>query len=74
MSESSLVDGTSLFCFKGRKHLLLHMGSGILDMVLELPSASVELVKVDLEGKGFSCFEAVIGGNGVQISCRTQSD
>lgn len=50
------------------------MGSGILDVVLELPLASVELVKVDLEGKGFSCFEAVIGGNGVQISCRTQSD
>lgn len=66
--------GTSLFCFEGRKHLLLHMGSGILDMVLELPSASVELVKVDLEGKGFSCFEAVIGGHGVQVSCRTQSD
>lgn len=39
-----------------------------------LPAASVELVKVDLEGKDFSCFEAVIGGNGVQVSCETAED
>lgn len=36
-----------------------------------LPSTSVELVKIDLEGKGFSCFEAVIGGNGVQVRWET---
>ncbi|KAG0603496.1 hypothetical protein M758_10G098000 [Ceratodon purpureus] len=39
----------------------------------KLSSTSVELVKVDLEAKGFSCFEAVIGGNGVQVSCQTLS-
>ncbi|XP_024360611.1 mevalonate kinase isoform X1 [Physcomitrium patens] len=39
----------------------------------KLSSTSVELVKVDIEGKGFSCFEAVIGGNGVQVSCQAVS-
>lgn len=34
---------------------------------LEMSSTYVEVVKVDLEGQGFSCFEAAIGGHGVQV-------
>jgi len=33
----------------------------------QMSSTYVEVVKVDLEGQGFSCFEAAIGGHGVQV-------
>jgi hypothetical protein len=55
-------------CFLNSLPPLLEFGPDItLTWSLEMASNFVEVVKVELEGQGFSCLEAAIGGHGMQV-------
>jgi hypothetical protein len=55
-------------CFLNSLPPLLEFGPDItLTWSLEMASNFVGVVKVELEGQGFSCLEAAIGGHGMQV-------